>query len=308
MKKLTLFLLLTGSTFLFGQNLVPNPSFEDYSSCPTEPSELYLSDYWSMPSNTDNASTDLYNSCNATTVSVPSNLSGYQEARTGNGYVGVYTYGDEVREYVQAQLTSPMSAGIPYKIEMYVSPSEVNNYSTDGMGIHISTGSISGNGNYLLLFTPQVANPIGNIISDTASWTLVSGIYTASGGEDYITIGNFLDDANTDTLQTNPNGFLGRGYYWIDDVSIEKAVGLDELPSASLNIHPNPATGQIAISLEGGTINALTLRNSIGQTLFTENSLTGGQLALDLATYPSGIYFLECKAEGEVIIRKVVKE
>ncbi len=307
-KHLLIILIFFCSITLVGQNLVPNPSFENYSSCPTVSSQLSLATPWFMPPNTNNASSDYYNACNTNTVGVPNNLSGYQLARTGQGYAGIYTYGSsDVREYIQVQLTSPLSAGETYNIEVYVSPSEVNNYSVDGMGVYISTGSVAGVGGYLLPFIPQVANPTGNIISDTTSWTLVSGTYIASGGEDHITIGNFLSDANTDTIQTNPAGLLGRGYYWIDDVSVTSTIGIDEPSSSSISIYPNPISGMLSITLEEGNIASVTIRNSFGQLLLTKAPPTN-QLVLDLSSYPTGIYFLQLEVDGKVITKKVVKD
>jgi hypothetical protein len=309
MKQLTLILLLTASTFLVGQNLVPNPSFENYSSCPTATGQFNLSIPWFMPLNTNNASSDFYNACNTTTAGVPNNSSGYQVAHSGDGYAGVYTYGSEVREYIQVQLTSPLSAGISYNIELYVSPSEVHNYFADGMGVYVSIGSVAGVGGYLLPFIPQVVNPIGNVISDTTSWTLVSGTYIALGGEDHITIGNFSDDANTDTLLNNAIGFfLGRAYCLIDDVSVTPTpVGIDEITLATIKIHPNPTKDRITISLEEGTANSVTIRNSLGQLLLSDKTSTN-QVELDLSPCPTGIYFLQLEVDGQVITKKVVKE
>jgi len=48
---------------------------------------------------------------------------------------------------------------------------------------------------------------------------LVSGPYTAAGGESYITIGSFHDDASQN-VQPTGNLWPGADYY-IDDVSVE---------------------------------------------------------------------------------------
>jgi hypothetical protein len=85
-------------------------------------------------------------------------------------------------------------------------------------------------------------------------------------------------------------------------------VGIDEPTIPSINIHPNPTTGQVTISLAKGSATAVTLRNSLGQLLLTVKSLTGNQLALDISAYPTGIYFLQLEVDGEIITKKVVKE
>ncbi len=43
--------------------------------------------------------------------------------------------------------------------------------------------------NSLFSYTPQINET--TVITDTANWTLVSGLFIANGGEQYIIIGNF---------------------------------------------------------------------------------------------------------------------
>ena len=81
---------------LNAQNLVLNPSFENYSACPIGPSEFSNCVNWSMPflnlvSDTCSTS-DLYNSCSpfgCLGVGVPCNVMGNEPAHTGNGYAGI---------------------------------------------------------------------------------------------------------------------------------------------------------------------------------------------------------------------------
>src|SRR5690554_6196284 len=67
-----------------GQNLLPNPSFEDTSAWP-----LPMPVYWSAATNEGwNYCTPLNNVGNPDWGS-PQNIVGYQEARSGQSYVGV---------------------------------------------------------------------------------------------------------------------------------------------------------------------------------------------------------------------------
>lgn len=69
---------------------------------------------------------------------------------------------------------------------------------------------------------------INQAFSDTTQWTQIQGCFTANGGEQYITIGNFNYNVNTDTLYVgtnNPdpnytNPLYDYSYYYIDDVSL----------------------------------------------------------------------------------------
>jgi hypothetical protein len=71
--------------------------------------------------------------------------------------------------------------------------------------------------NYLI---PQIQNPVGNIISDTLNWTLITGTFVASGNEKHMVIGNFKTDAaTTKTLINSSNLPFVAMDACIDDVS-----------------------------------------------------------------------------------------
>ena len=48
--------------YLQSQNLVPNPSFETYTACPTAGSQIYYANPWTGPTTN---STGYYNSCSS---------------------------------------------------------------------------------------------------------------------------------------------------------------------------------------------------------------------------------------------------
>src|SRR5690348_13496096 len=78
-------------TCLEAQNLVQNPSFEIYSSCPTSFSQIQLATGW------ENwlLSPDYFNVCvpNGNPASVPNGFNwSYQVPNTGNAYAGLFTY------------------------------------------------------------------------------------------------------------------------------------------------------------------------------------------------------------------------
>ena len=64
----------------FSQNLVPNPSFENISNCPSGNSEIYQAVPWDRPPGSI-TSPDLFNACNTagvgcSDVNVPDNFTG----------------------------------------------------------------------------------------------------------------------------------------------------------------------------------------------------------------------------------------
>lgn len=210
-------------------NLVPNYSFEIYSGCPTASSQATLAIGWYSP--TQAGSPDYYNGCApASGLGVPKASNGvfFQYAKTGVAFMGIACRdkaSPDIREYMQVQLSNTLSLNQCYLISFYANLKNYSDMSCNNIGAYISTNPINLTGSsYLLNYTPQAVTK--NIISDTLNWTLIRGIIQASGNENYITIGNFYSDANTNVIITNtstPNN----AYYNIDDVSV---VPIDSIP------------------------------------------------------------------------------
>ena len=204
---------------------MPNPSFENYANCPTFASQLNLAEPWFNP---NTGSPEYFNTCATwgSYMSLPAGTTGhYQYPKTGNGFAGIWTFRTDVnnmREYIEVELISELEAGKCYYLEFYVNAANDFPYASDGVGAHVSVGEITaGNANPLLV-SPQVENPAGSIISDTLAWTKVSGYFTASGGEDHLTIGNFKSDALTNWIEFNPDVWYQQSsYLYIDDVLLE---------------------------------------------------------------------------------------
>lgn len=208
------------------QNLVPNPSFEEYTDCPTTGGVdgIELSSPWYS---VQNSSVDYYNAC-STIFSVPSRPQGdYQEALTGDAYAAIWCYSPtvgNVREYLQTPLQSSLLTGRKYYFEFYVNACNLSQTAVNNLGIHFSDIPISTSGSEYLLNVPSYLSKFNNpVIKDTLNWIKIDGIFHATGGESYITIGNFEDDVNT-LSEEMPNGLPGfpAAYYFIENVSVEE--------------------------------------------------------------------------------------
>lgn len=213
------------------QNLIPNPSFEYYTSCPTVGFYSVNQAFpWFNP--THNA--PYYcNACSSNPqLSVPNNMGGFQYARTGNAYVMTTTfYGTpDGRTYVETPLLDTLRKGVKYCLEIFVSLSDNSEYTTNNLGVYFSKDSISDQTNwfYYLPYIPQIEHAM-IITTDTANWVLISENYIASGGEKYLTIGNFRNDADTDTLRIGTSGMYA--IYYIDDVSLYSCNTIDKTNS-----------------------------------------------------------------------------
>lgn len=247
--------LICSQLIATAQNLVVNPSFEIYAPCPMGPSELANAANWTDPFINiigDTCSTsDLYNACNTLGsfgVDVPVNIMGNEAARTGDGYGAIIIYegislapgdcsslgGSGWREYLAGELTSPMAAGQQYCISFWVSLADEVKWGSNNFGVHLSNlpiaincasvGSNSDLSSYGV--TPQLVYAGGSILN-TNGWTKLEWTYTAIGGEQYITLGNFYGNSSTNYACSNANAFNPYAYYYIDDVSVVAGVCCD---------------------------------------------------------------------------------
>ncbi|MBW7952597.1 MAG: hypothetical protein H3C56_08590, partial [Chitinophagaceae bacterium] len=186
-------------------NLVPNYSFEQYTSCPSRITiEAYLNskpDFWYKP---DKRGAAYYNACangqNYDSDGVPVNFGGggysFQYARTGNGYVVMFYYnGMDARNYIQVQLLDSLRQGKCYYAEYYVSLMNSYRLGCNNQAMLFTNAPVyadTANNVYMLPANPQIQNT--HIITDTLNWIKISGVFTAQGGEKYLTLGNFKNN------------------------------------------------------------------------------------------------------------------
>lgn len=237
LKKLS-FLVLAISLSLasFAQNMVPNPSFENVNAVVCDPFLAIDFDTcntdWYTPSlgTPDLFSTTISQSCwnfqPNSTYSGPIGLKGSQLPRTGDVMAGFFAYtiaGLEQREYVQIRLSSPMEACRLYRVSFYVSLADSTEFSTSRIGAYLSDTPQILNTDGPFLVNPQVQ--ASGVIDDKTNWVLVVDTIEATAGFEYLTIGNFYEDVNTDTTR-NPDNSGAPGtygaYYFLDDVAVER--------------------------------------------------------------------------------------
>jgi gliding motility-associated-like protein len=209
-----------------------------YINCPTSLIQLDSCADWSMPTA---ATPDYYNACSSSSglVNVPYAAFGYQDAYSGNAYAGlaaITTYsgpptcsyaGNWWFEYIQGHLRHPLVAGHKHIFSMRVSLSENSTAGVSRLGCFFSAGPVTSCNSLPLNYVPQVESPAGQYFTDQSGWTLVSGTFTAGGGEDYLTIGNFRDSLSTDTVQVVPGSIPLSSYYYVDDVQVEDLDAID---------------------------------------------------------------------------------
>ena len=108
---------------------------------------------------------------------------------------------------------------------MYVSLGDNSSFATDNMGIYFTNSEYlrdpcPGTSSSLINVTPQLNYDCAPITDASDNWVRLEWNYVATGGEQYFTIGNFFNNANTNIANLPFNLTNPYAYYFIDDVSI----------------------------------------------------------------------------------------
>jgi len=232
MGSLCVFIFLYISNALAQYNYIQNSSFESYDTCPDSHSQINRAMYWNNLVSGTGKTPDYMNSCSNPNpyAGIPVNDNGlsWQIPKTGNAYarLALFEYSTSnpsfcVGEYMSNQLSKKLIEGQNYCIKAYLSLCEASLCMIDGFGFYFDDGTLTIPFQGMVGVNAQIENPDFNYLSDSIGWTEVSGTFTATGNEEYITLGNFKK-LQTHYIPTanDPNvGYYISGYY-IDDVSV----------------------------------------------------------------------------------------
>ncbi len=314
------FVLFFFITKLHTQNLIQNGSFENYTTpidCIYGGFDNFNSPFNHVLNNWQCYNTpEYFNSYCNTSFSLPANYYGYSNAFNGNSYIGFVAYSGvttEIKEYVYQQLSQPLQVGKSYCLIFYISRGDASRGAIKNIGAYFSSTLPSMVSSAYINVIPQIENQNG-FITDTIGWTQIQGCYTANGGEQYITIGNFNSNANTDTMTTSSNyavasNFPGWSYYYIDDVTLidQSTVGINELSNgSSFEVYPNPTNSILNIKSNNQQLQNATIeiKNTLGQLVYFDIYTP----QIHISYLPSGIYFITLNHKETKRTIKFVKD
>ncbi len=241
-------LFLSGGSY--GQNLILNSGFESNNAVPNGYGQWYNCQGWSNVNNYIGfawpyASPDYLRTGAGGGVGLPNSTFGTVNPYAGNavmGFIAYYGPSPDFREYLARPLISPMVPGQAYTISFYMTNGMSNWYSGAGcnhVGVRFSNGPLT-----QLNHEPLNIIPHCEITTKwwSTSWQLVSFTYIPSVAYNYMTIGNFYNDAAT------AHAMYGTGadgaYYFIDEVTVAPAV---PLPVQWLHFDGRSTTGGILL-------------------------------------------------------------
>jgi len=235
-------------------NLVPNPGFEfntaEYNNVGLPPDTSFINSRmcWIAPTSVGNAIYNIYNTSNYYTYyfkahagisagAIETSLSYRGYALWLNGWLD--SVGDQ-RTFQQTHLLQPLVAGTTYYFTMYIGEYKSTDPNLRGddvlgnMGVYFSANKLSnytytnyGGSHGGLSVTPQIRFVNWDIpLFDTVMYAKLTAVYTATGGEQYMTIGNFDFFSQQHFVYVSPRStalhiaYSGSGYPLIDDISL----------------------------------------------------------------------------------------
>ena len=299
-------------------NLVPNPYFEQYSSCPDDHSQIELASGWEMWTGTP----DFFHECDDSEfVSTPLNIThGFQHPLHGLGYGGVIgmTY-NNFREIMGIELAQPLEVGQQYYIEFYWNRAfgGAFHHWCDCANSHL--GALLTTESYNSISNPIVHNNFAHVydtelLVDSTDWQRISGWVVADQAYTHLGIGTFFDLEEVEVAYFNGSAeeILLNTYYYIDGVCVAtdpaycdqvlSGPGLSD-PLKEALVYPNPARETVNITYPGGF--SYTLTDASGRVLSSGKGRDAK--SVDLSLFSAGTYLIKIETISGTRTKKIIK-
>lgn len=259
-----IFLWLLASINLMAQvfyNFVPNPSFEDNKNIPChlvyKPSTFNQAlaewfvpsrgtpDIWSMAIDPSCDNFALGNQTYTTFTKKEAPIFGGIIPHSGNTMIGLaaFTPKSNYREYAAIKLKEPLKNGQKYNVSFWVARAATTIFAANNLGILFSKDFISVQHDGVISTPPPqiYSQPIIKSIK----WQQISGNFTATDSLQYLLIGNFFDNQQTQTTRVVKTIDASwaytaySAYYFIDDIEVTVYDSLSENQYAGLSNNMN---------------------------------------------------------------------
>jgi len=304
-RKVFFFLFLCISSFsVYSQNLVPNPSFENYDTCPDRLSQIERAIGWKAILN----SPDFFCRCSSGWSSIPYNGFGFQQTfnPSDNCYAGIIPIGGSDLSYHEClgtQISNSLIIGRKYYFSFRFSAGyideNIRHYTCfeNMLGMKMFTFFPNSLGLDTLILDNSAFLYESKVVTDTTEWDLFSGSFIADSEYTFLLIGNFYDSVYIsrsciDTINT-------LSYIFIDDLCLSESENFCfKIPENNLTcrytVFPNLGNGFVNIKPTCDDFNKeinIKIINYLGQ-LVLKKIEKGGLIELDLTSYAKGIYFI----------------
>jgi len=234
MKRIVIVALLISIGSSFAQddnNLVINPSFESLKGKLKKQKQISVATNWESPTE---LSADLFSSKVKELVGTPKNVYGKETPYDGENYAGIValSYNNkEPRTYLQTELLGALKKGTQYCLKFNVSLADKSKYSSNNIGGYITQKRFEVEGKADIIFDAEkdknkvVKHPENKTFDARFNWETVCNVFTASGKEKFLIIGNFYNFKECKFKKLKkPTDLMGQqipiAYYYVDQVEL----------------------------------------------------------------------------------------
>lgn len=259
----------------FGQNLVGNGGFEEFSDCPTYYNQVERCVGWfrATDNNDPEFHTEFLHGCNTGIFSAPSNTWGSQPPVSGVGYMALNTMSPEIfddyRENIYTQLLAPLEVGSEYTVRFSISHTDNSQFATNNFGVKLSTSTSFPVDNSATVH-------FEDIITNNQGWVALSASFIANEAYTHLALGNFMTDANTTVVESCPSCPFDLYAYYLDDICLVRS-GSDLCSACKDEFDPpsgilDQVDSELTVSptLVGSGINAVHVSTTNARLSFVE--------------------------------------
>jgi OmpA-OmpF porin, OOP family len=234
------------------QNLVPNPSFEEFIDFNNS-----ISSNWHKVQDSDTP--DYFDLGNMHSFNnIFEKYQGGIQPKTGNCFVGIFCLRinperkiKNIREFIESPLSGTLEKDSLYKVTLALSLDAESNIAVKNFSIYFSNATlkISEKTNFYSIKPQVVFN--STFLDSVNGWMEVQSFYKSNGTENNITLGNFMQDRSTIIKEIHSRDNKGKkdkwnlvnkekaSYYYLDDVSVVKVHTLKDFVKANTEVLPS---------------------------------------------------------------------
>ncbi|MBD0401719.1 hypothetical protein [Flammeovirga sp. EKP202] len=289
----------------YGQNLIPNPSFEDYHEATR--GHAHLDNLKEWYNTNQNKPKTLYGTPDHMFINENQPLNGIKDnfsPRTGQSVLGVITYMQRVvnyREYASIKLNKVLRKGEKYQFTAYISSGNKVAYggiATNGLGFAFTNEKLKQN-IYEPLLSASPQYQLEDIFYATG-WTKVTFSFVAEEAIKYLTIGNFRDDLQTDLKYINYD-IDPQCYIYVDDLSLVH-IPSDTPPEEEKVQEPEVVVEKHEIVVDEEPEKVIEEQPKVPETLVYEDRPVENQSSIYITTYSITIQIWDDKTiDGDIV-------
>jgi len=219
----------------FAQNLIPNGSFE----------QVYKPSKSRYSGNIEQAIPWFPAGIGSPDLISQGNFSyGFKKAFSGNNYAGIILFdadNKDFREYLSIKLIKKLENNKKYTVKLKTAAANKSYYYTDELGLVFNSDSLLRKDWNTISIVPNLKSEKYKAINDTSGWRNLEWEYLANGTEQFLTIGNFRNDINTNLLTSGIKNNMRLAYIYLDDIMITPFIAAsDSTKPENLPITSNP--------------------------------------------------------------------